>query len=146
MKHLALQPPHTHTLHHRERVRQPGDKITITEENIYNGPITEGWMKAYHRWSSQWSHHWSNSASQSSASQPQACSVRPLAPYMCSEIAAHNGLHYPRCSQGSKVSMELFSSNQDREEYYTAGIPVKEKEKIRVITAVKCNIMVLNGL
>lgn len=104
-------------------------------------------MKAYHRWSSQWSRHWSNNASQSSASQPQACLARPLVPYMCSEIAARNGLHYLRCSQGSKVSMVLFSLDQDREVYYMTGIPVKERKnkQTRVIT-VKCNIMALSGL
>lgn len=118
-----------HTLHHRERSRQQGDKITITEENIYNG-LTEGWMRAYHRWSSQWSRHWSNSASQSSASQPPACSARPLVPYTCSEIVARNGLHYPKCLQGSKVSMVLFSLDQDMEGYYTTDIPVKEKRNL----------------
>lgn len=30
-----------HTFHHKERGRQQGDKITITEKNIYNG-LTEG--------------------------------------------------------------------------------------------------------
>lgn len=97
-------------------------------------------MRAYHRWSSQWSRHWSNSASQSSASQPPACSARLPAPYTCSEIAARNGLHYLRCSQGSKVSMVLFSSDQDREGYYTTGIPDKKKQNKSAIT-VKHNIM-----
>lgn len=127
---------HTHTLHHRQRGRQHRDKIAITQENyIYNG-LTEGWMRAYRRWSSRWSRHWSNSASQSSASQPPACSARTLAPGTCSETAARNGLHYPKCSRGSKVSMVLFSSNQDREEYYTTGIPVKDKKKQKQKTSV----------